>query len=74
VLNGIGALAFARDLTTSERNSHLDRLETISDLNWRMVGESGQLLHAPFAPGADSFHLTPSDAFCAATGCSMDPA
>lgn len=27
-----------------------------------MVGESGQLVHAPFALGADAFYLQPADA------------
>jgi hypothetical protein len=61
-LHQVGGLAFTRDLTTSDRTSYLDRLETISDLNERMVGESGQLLHAPFSLGPDTFHLSKADA------------
>lgn len=61
-LHQIGGLAFARELSASERTSYLDRLETIANLNRMMVGESGQLVHAPFALGADAFHLTQADA------------
>lgn len=61
-LHDVGGLAFSRDLTTSDRTGYLDRLETIANLNRMMVGESGQLLHAPFAFGADAFHLSQADA------------
>ncbi len=61
-LHQMGGLAFNRDLSQSERSSYLDRLETIANLNRMMVGESGQLVHAPFALGDDAFHLTAADA------------
>jgi hypothetical protein len=61
-LHQVGGLAFNRDLTTSDRTAYLDRLETIANLNRMMVGESGQLLHAPFALGADAFHLSQAEA------------
>lgn len=61
-LHEVGGLAFDRDLTMSDRTSYLDRLETIANLNRMTVGESGQLLHAPFTLGADAFHLSKAEA------------
>lgn len=61
-LHQMGGIAFDRELTASDRTAYLDRLETVANLNRMMVGESGQLLHAPFALGADDFHLTQADA------------
>jgi hypothetical protein len=61
-LHQVGGLAFNRELSVSDRTSYLDRLETVANLNRMMVGESGQFVHAPFALGDDTFHLTPADA------------
>ena len=61
-LHQVGGLAFDRDLTESERTAYLDKLEAIAALSRRMVGASGQLLHTPFALGADTFHLSQADA------------
>ena len=61
-LHQVGGLAFSRNLTGSERTAYLDRLETISYQAHSMFGASGQLIHAPFLPGSDGFHVTEADA------------
>jgi|SRR5215469_6627079 len=61
----IGGLAFTRELSPSDRTSYLDRLAYISNLNRLIVGQSGQLIHAPFTLGADTFHISQADATAA---------